>query len=391
MHVRHRRRPIERQIARQIMRVLFSNVEGNLMSAKQSMVTLLREARGWTQTQLAQKAALSQAVISKVETGALELDPERLARLADALDCRPESLEQSATPTSIEITCLHRRRASTMTMSTIKRIEAVTQLSRISVEGLLDGVELAPARSFERIPITADRGAAEVAGELRRRWSVPAGPISNLIGLVESAGVVVVFRSFGTSGQDAVSTWPQDPDRPPMMLVNADLSSDRLRFTVAHELGHLVMHALPSDDQEAEANVFAGEFLAPANEIREQLEGLTTSDFRRLMALKSEWGMSMAALIRRAHDLQTISARQYREFQVRLGKLGWRKSEPGDVARETPSVVDKIIALQRNAHDYSDDELARLAGMTEAAFRRHYLAPSTNAPPRAQLRLALDE
>lgn len=361
------------------------------MSAKQSMVTLLREARGWTQTQLAEKAEMSQAVISKVETGTLELDPERLTRLAEALDCRPESLEQSSELPSIEITCLHRRRASTMTMSTMKRIEAVTQLSRISVEGLLDGVELAPARTLERIAITPNRGAVEVAHELRQRWNVPAGPISNLIGLIESAGVVVVFRSFGTTGQDAVSTWPQDPGRPPMMLVNADLSADRLRFTVAHELGHLVMHALPADNQESEANAFAGEFLAPASEIRTQLEELTTSDFRRLMSMKTEWGMSMAALIRRAHDLQTISDRQYREFQVRLGKLGWRKSEPGDVAREAPSVVDKIIALQRSEHDYSDDELARLAGMTEAAFRRHYLAPSTTPPPRAQLRLALDE
>ncbi|WBU37357.1 helix-turn-helix domain-containing protein [Homoserinibacter sp. YIM 151385] len=361
------------------------------MAGMQSMVTLLREARGWTQTELAERATMSQAVISKVETGAIELDPERLQRLAEALDCRPESLEHNAALPSIEITCLHRRRASTMSVSTMKRIEAVTHLSRISVEGLLDGIELAPARTLERIEVLPGRGPAEVARELRYRWNVPSGPIANLIGLVESAGVVVVFRSFGTTGQDAVSTWPQDSQRPPMMLVNADLSADRLRFTVAHELGHLAMHALPVDSQEAEANIFAGEFLAPAGEIREKLEGLTTSDFRRLMALKTQWGMSMAALIRRAHDLETISDRQYREFQVRLGKLGWRTSEPGDVARENPSVVDKIIALQRSEHDYSDDDLARLAGMTEAAFRRHYLAAPEFAATRPPLRLALDE
>ncbi|ACV79040.1 helix-turn-helix domain-containing protein [Nakamurella multipartita] len=360
------------------------------MAARQSMVTLMREARGWTQTQLAANAVMSQAVISKVETGALELDPERLARLAHALDCPPDFLERSADLPSIEITCLHRRRASTMTVNTMKRIEAVTHLSRISVEGLLSGIELAPARTFERIEIMDDRGPAAIAGELRRRWSTPNGPIRNLIGLVESAGVVIVFRSFGTTGQDAVSTWPEDPGRPPMMLINTDLPSDRLRFTVAHEFGHLVMHRLPTDNQEAEANSFAGEFLAPADEIRHELEGLRTSDFRRLMALKIEWGMSMAALIRRAHDLETITDRQYREFQVRLGKLGWRTSEPGDVARESPSIVNKIIALQRREHEYSDDELARLAGMTEPAFQRYFLADpgSSGQPP---LRLDLHE
>ncbi|WDF35237.1 ImmA/IrrE family metallo-endopeptidase (plasmid) [Arthrobacter agilis] len=273
----------------------------------------------------------------------------------------------------------------------MKRIEAVTHLSRISVEGLLTGIELSPTRTIERMSLAPGKTPSSTARDLRRRWNVSSGPIRNLVGLVETAGVVLVFRSFGTSGQDAVSTWPQDHFRPPMMLVNADLSADRLRFTVAHELGHLVMHALPSDDQEAEANEFAGELLAPANEIRAQLEGLTTSDFRKLLKLKEEWGMSIAALIRRAHTLQVISDRQYREFQVRLGKLGWRTNEPGDVPLESPTIVDRIIDMQRARHDYSDEQLSRLARMTEAAFQRHYLPTPKADAPQAQLRLALDE
>lgn len=361
------------------------------MKLQQSVVTLLREARGWTQTRLAKEAGLSQAVVSKFETGALDLEPERIARLAKALEALPELIEQSAQLPSIEITCLHRRRASTMTVGTMKRIEAVTHLSRISVEGLLSDIKLSPTRTLDRVPLAPGSSPSSIARDLRRKWNVPSGPISNLVGLVETAGVVLVFRSFGTSGQDAVSTWPHDLARPPMMLVNKDLSADRLRFTVAHELGHLVMHALPSDDQEAEANEFAGELLAPADEIRPHLEGLTTSDFRKLLRLKAEWGMSIAALVRRAHTLQVISDRQYREFQVRLGKLGWRANEPGEIPMESPTIVDRIIELQRGRHDYSDGQLAKLAGMTEAAFQRHYLPSPTADAPQAQLRLALDE
>lgn len=359
--------------------------------AIQSMVALLREARGWTQTDLAREAHLSQAVVSKLETGTVDLEGERLDQVAAALDCPPEILKTNMSMPNIEITCLHRRRASTMTVGTMKRIEAVTHLTRISVEGLLDGIELVSTLDFDRIPVDQTHSPSQIAHELRQRWHVPTGPIKNLVRLVEAAGIIIVIRPFGTTGQDAVSTWPNDSSRPPMMLVNSGLSPDRLRFTIAHELGHLTMHTLPGDDQEREANIFAGEFLAPAAEIRPALSNLTTSDFRRLMALKTEWGMSMAALIRRAHDIDTISDRQYREFQVRLGKLGWRTGEPGEVARETPTSVDKVIDLHRTHNKHDDGELARLARMTEASFRRHYLPGDETPAARTPLRLALDD
>ncbi|PZU44127.1 MAG: hypothetical protein DI566_13075, partial [Microbacterium sp.] len=62
-----------------------------------SMITLLREAKGWNQTDLAREAGVSQAVISRLETGALELTPDRRDALVKALDCPPEILEEQPT------------------------------------------------------------------------------------------------------------------------------------------------------------------------------------------------------------------------------------------------------------------------------------------------------
>lgn len=104
---------------------------------------------------------------------------------------------------------------------------------------------------------------------------------------------------------------------------------DKYRFTLAHELGHLVVHQWPRESQEEEANRFASELLAPGEEISPMLAGPTTRDSPRLLALKQQWGMSIAALIQRARDLEQISERQYREFQVQLGRLGWKRREPG--------------------------------------------------------------
>jgi Zn-dependent peptidase ImmA (M78 family) len=188
-----------------------------------------------------------------------------------------------------------------------------------------------------------------------------------------------VPRDLGTDAQDAISTWP--PHRPPLILINTGLSADRQRFTLLHELGHLVMHELPNDDQESQANRFAGEFLAPADEIQPQLAGLTVRDFGRLAELKLVWGMSMAALIQRAFDLECISANQFKSFRIRLNQYGWARREPGDVPPESPSALDAMIDIRLREHGYNEGEVAALALMLPEPFRRHYLADRDTSPP----------
>ena len=122
-------------------------------------------------------------------------------------------------------------------------------------------MDLNARNQLVRLDIDEYHDPTEVARQVRSLWRVPSGPIDHLIRLLESVGVLVHTRPLGTAAQDAVSTWPRG--RPAIMLVNSGLPPDRLRFTVAHELGHLVMHSMPSDTQEREANLFAAEFLAP--------------------------------------------------------------------------------------------------------------------------------
>lgn len=352
------------------------------------LIALVREAKGWSQRELAEAADLSQGFISKVESGLLDLRGGHLASVAAALDCLPDLLIDDTPVQGLEVTCLHhRRRHSKMTVATKRRIEAITHLTRVSVEGLMHGIEIVPEARLERLDIDEFGSPADIARELRIRWRVPSGPIDNVVRLLEAVGVIVVTRRLGTSAQDAVSTWPHDVDRPPVMVVNTGLAGDRQRFTICHETGHLVMHSVPGEDQEAEADTFAAEFLAPAEEIRPQLVGLTTGDFPRLMQLKAQWGMSIAALIRRAYDLEVISDRQYREFQIRLGKLGWRSVEPGTLPAETPQTLDSVIDVHFNDHDYSVHDLARAALMTDDAFARHYLQRRQDNSQRTRLKL----
>ena len=361
------------------------------------MVTLAREAKGMSQAQVA--AAIegvapdglptSQAFISKVEAGLLTLSGDRLEQVAAVLDC-PVALLVDDTPIQgVEVTCLHhRRRHSKINSVTMRRIEALTHLSRVSVEGLLAGIELAPEVQLERLDIDAYAGdPAVVARALRAAWRVPSGPISNVLALLEAVGIVVVVRPLGTRAQDAVSTWPHGSGQPPIMVINDGLDPDRLRFTVSHEAGHLVMHSLPSENQEVEADQFAAEFLMPANDIRPSLVGLTTRDFPKLLALKAQWGVSVAALIRRARDLTCISDRQYREFQIRLRQMKWHEKEPGTLPVERPATLDRVMQVHLTQHGYTVEDLATVARMNAQPFRARYHPPGPDLPPPTRLRL----
>lgn len=115
-----------------------------------------------------------------------------------------------------------------------------------------------------------------------------------MVRLLERAGIIITIR-FGVPEVDAIAQVV--PELPPMIFVNQDAPMDRLRFTLAHELGHLVMHAFPHPELEEEANRFAAEFLMPVANIRTQFAQVSLPV---LAMLKKVWRVSMAALLQNA-------------------------------------------------------------------------------------------
>ncbi|WP_280274099.1 helix-turn-helix domain-containing protein [Nocardia wallacei] len=344
-------------------------------SASPRMVTLVREAKGWSQADLANASGVTQGFVSKVENGLTELTAERLAAFAEALDCPTSLLTNHEAQQGIEVSCMfHRRRQSRITVGTAKKIEAVSHLTRITVDALLEEAEVDRGAEtiLERMDIDDfDGDAAHIARLLRAGWRIPSGPIGNLHALLDGIGIVIVIRTLDSAAQDAFSTWPRG--KTPLMVVRAGLPPDRERFSICHELGHIVMHVLPNPEQEKQADLFAAEFLMPADDIRPQLLNLTTRDFPRLMDLKAQWKVSIAALIQRAKTLDLISDRQFREFRIKLSKLGWNTVEPIDLPVEQSVLLDGVIETHRTRYGRNDADLARLAYMTPEAFRKHYL------------------
>ena len=183
---------------------------------------------------------------------------------------------------------------------------------------------------------------------------------------------MVVSHDFGSRQIDGFSQRPQYP--PCFIHLNSELPPDRWRWTLAHELGHMVMHFEPTESPklvEEQANLFAAEFLAPGHEIGRTLEDLT---FQKLGGLKRQWGISMQALINRAHHLNAISPSQRRSMFTRLSKAGYRTREPAtlDPPVERPGRMGALARTHLEQLNFTRSELRDLLDLNETDFRSNY-------------------
>jgi Zn-dependent peptidase ImmA (M78 family) len=250
----------------------------------------------------------------------------------------------------------HRKRLSLAT-KVLDRIHAEITIRSLHLERLLRSTELRTDFDVPRIDAdTMDEDVESVAAEVRAHWRLPPGRIPNLVEVVESAGIIVVPCDFRAGDVDAVGFRPR-PDASPLMFVNAALPTDRLRFTLAHELGHLVMHHVPTADMEAQADRFAAEFLMPAKQIRHQLQAVSLPI---LASLKPVWRVSMGALLMRAKHLRTVTAGRYHALWREMASHGFRRREPAesDLSPEAPTILRDLIGYHRKALGYTPQQLA---------------------------------
>jgi Zn-dependent peptidase ImmA (M78 family)/DNA-binding XRE family transcriptional regulator len=344
------------------------------------MVTLARESRGLTQTELAKRANVSQGALSRIEHGLLPLSDQQVECLAGALGYPPTFFFRTDSVYGPGTPCLHHRKRQSMPILKLRQIHATVNVLRMATADLLKGVEIDARHKFYELNLDDYGSVEEIAQLVRASWQLPLGPVKNLTHAIESAGGLVISSRFDTDKLDAISQWP-GVNQPPFFFINVNVPGDRLRWNLAHELGHIIMHRAPAPNQEDEANLFAGAFLMPAREIKPDLASL---DLAKLAELKRYWKVSMQALIMRAHTLGAISDRQKRSFFTRLSQLGYRKREPVAIPREEPTLLRRVIDFHRQEHGYSVTDLSNVATLSETDFRTSYLDESER---RTQLRL----
>jgi len=311
-----------------------------------SRLSLARRLAGLQRTRLARTVDVTPAAITQYEKGQAKPTLPVLHGLAAALNVSVEFFRAggSLVPT-LSAEGAHFRSLRSTTVSEREQALAFAELTLAVFAGVEQHVEMPPPQ-VPTLDVTPELDLAEVARlaqQTRYDLNVASGPVPHMVRLLEAHGVAVVQLDSDVRRVDAFSH--QHGHRPLVLLNPAKQDKARSRFDAAHELGHLVMHHDTHSGSrlvEHQAHAFAAEFLAPAAELGQDLP--TKLDWVALHNLKRRWGISLKALLVRAHTLGRLSDTTYQRGMRQLSI--WGHPERGSLGPpETPVLLPRAVDL----------------------------------------------
>lgn len=174
----------------------------------------------------------------------------------------------------------------------------------------------------------------------------------------------------------------------PVIVLGKRWPGDRQRFTLAHELGHLILKGRLSAqmNEEKSCNRFAGAFLLPEKALRIELgaKHRTRLELRELSLLKQEFGLSMQSILYRAFDLGILPEREFVAELSAFRARGWRSTEPGEPYPTEKAHLFEQLVFHALAEDYiGEAKAAELLKMPLPEFR-DFRAMATNDAPAHQ-------
>lgn len=348
------------------------------------MLQLARQFRGLSQIALAKATGITQGFLSKIENGLIEPGDETLNTLCATLSFPHSYFFNQDRVYGLPISVHAYRKKASVPQKTLDAIQAEMNLRVIHYRKLLRSVDIAQELELPYLDVEQYGGdTEEIASLVRRTWMMPNGPIKNLIDYVERAGVLVFICDFPDGKVDGVTMAVKG--MPPCIFLSKNQPADRMRFSLAHELGHLVMHRQPRPSMEDEANTFAAALLMPRRDIYYDLKN---ASIKSLAALKPVWKVSIAALLVRATTVDAITKTQGSYMWRQLSSMGYRLREPSelDFPHETSVLTTEILELHMQELGYTHEEMMSTLGVVASDYRDLYkVAPQEQ--PRAKLRV----
>ena len=229
-------------------------------------------------------------------------------------------------------------------------------------------------------PVVDDLAEVEHAAlSLRTHWDLGRNPIPSMVELLEECGIKVLafdlsaiggLTAYARSGGSRVAS---------VIVVNSNDSGERQRFTLSHELGHLVLTVDATANPEAAAHRFAGAFLMPADALRMEIgRRRTFIGWSELFSLKRLFGVSVQALVYRCRDLGIINEALFRRLFRNMTGLGWRSppyAEPQAIPREEPTRFERLCSRALAENVISEAKAAELLGVSVRDLHRRMEQP----------------
>lgn len=345
-----------------------------------------------SRAELAALVDISPTAITQLEREQYRPTTAVAAELALRLGVPGQFLLRSVSEQSIPASAAHFR--SLRATPAISREQALAH-AELALEVLFaveDFVDLPPADLPSLKGYIGDISKADIeraAQEARALLGIEEGPVPHVVRLLEARGVLVL-RYPGDQFDRRVDAFSTSvTSRPVVLLSSMKDDKARSRFDSAHELGHLLLHpdAEPGSKViESQAQDFAAAFLTPADQVIEDLP--RNLDWDTFHTAKRRWGVSLRALVYRAHTLGLLSGSAYRRANIALSS--WGTPEPGPLGPpESPSLLGAAVALLAE-HGVTTAELAGHCGVPEE-FVEMVVAAATDTRPKLGLGVMVED
>ena len=342
-------------------------------------IRIARLLQGRTQADLAKELQISPAFVCQVEAGTKQPSTDTLAAIATILRVQPDFFERTIHDEFRDEECFFRKRKTTPLYVRSRALAHGTFLTEL-IAALEEKVDL-PADSVPHAP-EGSKPIDDIAEDCRQSWGLGVDtPIDNMTRVLENAGVVVA--DFSSSRK--VDAFSRAGARRVVVRNSETQSRSRLRFDLAHECGHLVMHVgLDASCLELEpaADAFAAAFLLPRRAFAAEFPRGGSPSWDSLRSLKRRWGVSLSAIVRRARDLRLVDALFYQRAYKQMSARGWNTREPDEeyVREERPEMIVMAVRVLDESGELPKPALARRLGWSPALFTEVTGEPCVELP-----------
>jgi len=349
------------------------------------MLRLARQRRGFQQIEAAKRLGVDQSMLSRMENGMVEIRDEIVLKAAQVYEF-PKTfffLRDPIYGAPVSVHPMWRKKADVAARE-VDAVVAELNLRVMHLRRFLEGVDIDFTRNLPRLEVEDYGSPEKIAGVIRAHWGLPRGPLKDLTLHVEKSGILVAHSRMAGASISGVTF--SVPGMPPMIVLNSEQPADRLRFTLAHELGHLVMHRFPNPRMEEEANAFASELLLPAADIKPYFVGRRI-DLPLLAALKPEWRVSMGSLLMAADKHGRLQPNQKQYLWKQMSARGYRLREPPelDFPHEQPTLVKNLLDVHLGPLGYSAEDLVTLLHAYDSELASLYPLTASMSSARPKL------
>ena len=329
-----------------------------------------RIARGINKSTLSMLSSITQTSISNYEAGKQLPRPDAITKLANALSV-PEAFFFKPLAPPLESPVFFRsftRQKKVFQEQWAQQSAWLEELLNIYLQYIdlpeLKIHQITLGENWESVPSAT---IEDIAYRTRAALGLGYGAVPNMIKLMENSGCVVLRVDMDPS-EFAFSRWLLG-NRVPCIFVTSETTACRDRMSVAHELGHLVMHrniTLTDKNRkivEDQANVYASAFLMPEMGYAKDLRYTNLDGFK---SLKKKWGVSISAQIMRCSQLNIIPEKIKHYLYIHLSKKGWRTNEPFDdeMPLETPNLLNAATKMLISSLGVTKEDISTRLGLS---------------------------